>query len=454
MISVSLSEAARITRGRVIGDDDPQINAVEIDSRRVRPGDLFVALKGEILDGRDFIRDAAAAGAVAACVSEPVDTDIPVLLVEDPLEALTVLSAHNRDVADPLVVAITGSTGKTSTKDLMASVLSQRYETVASERSFNTETGVPLTLLRAGRGTDVLICEMGAQRTGEIKALCDFARPHVGVVTNVGVAHIGHFGSTEAIAEAKSELVASLPAGATAVLNADDPLVDGMRGVSEANVITFGRAVGADVRADSIEIDPRGRPSFDLTGAGGRGRVGLRSSGVHQVPNALAAAAAGVAMGMTIPECIAGLEAADGSPWRMEVHEASGILLINDAYNSNPASVKAAVETCTAMKRKGRLVAVLGYMAELGDLERAAHLEVGEAAGKAVDRVVVVGEAARGIAEGAEEAGAAEVIVAADIEEAASSLSDLRDGDLVLFKGSRVAGLERLAAWAQEKYRA
>jgi UDP-N-acetylmuramoyl-tripeptide--D-alanyl-D-alanine ligase len=362
------------------------------------------------------------------------------------------LAAHNRDVADPVVIAITGSTGKTSTKDLLASVVSQRYEIVASERSFNTETGVPLTLMRAGRGTDVLICEMGAQRTGEIKALCDFARPHVGVITNVGVAHIGRFGSTEAIQEAKTELVVSLPAGGSAVLNADDPRVAGMSEATDANVVTFGRAAGADVRAGGIEIDSRGRPSFDLSGAGGRGRVSLRSSGVHQVHNALAAAAAAVAMGMSIPECIAGLEQAAGSPWRMEVSEASGILLVNDVWNSNPASVKSALETCVAMKRKGRFVAVLGYMAELGDLEGASHLEVGEAAGETADRVVVVGEAARPIADGAEKAGVAEVIVAADIDEATASLADLTDGDMVLFKGSRVARLERLAAWAQEKY--
>jgi len=436
------------------------VSGVCLDSRRAGPGDLFVALPGEFANGHAFVEAALRAGAAAAMVTRPVEGRAgaplrPVLVVDDPLAALRALGAWVRDVVDPIVAGITGSTGKTSTKDLLASVAGVKFRTVAAERSHNNELGVPLTLLQTSEDTEVLVCELGARGPGQIRDLCTYVRPQIGVVTNVGVTHYEQFGSVDAIVAAKSELVAALPEGGVAVLNADDPAVAGMAGVTAAEVLTYGLAGGAApaarvwLRGEAVEVDAFGRASFRLVRGHEHRNVALGISGRHQVANALAAAAAGLALGMSLDEVSLGLERARSSPWRMEVTERGGVVIVNDAYNANPTSVAAALGTCAAMVPPGgRLLAVLGYMAELGDLERLEHERAGALAAQPVQRLVVVGERAAPMANGARLAGLGDVVVVpqvAGIDAVLEALGDLRPGDVVLVKASRVAGLERLA---------
>jgi UDP-N-acetylmuramoyl-tripeptide--D-alanyl-D-alanine ligase len=445
---LTLGEVARIAGGKLVGGAPATMaTRVCIDSRRAGPGDLFVALPGEFVDGHDFVATALRSGAVAAIVGHrPEGEGGPLVVVEDPLAALRALATWVRDVADPLVAGITGSTGKTSTKDLLAAVAGMRFRTVAADRSHNNELGVPLTLLRTNEDTEVLVCELGARGLGQIRDLCTYVRPQIGVVTNVGVTHYEQFGSVEAIAEAKSELVAALPEGGTAVLNADDPRVAAMASVTAAEVLTFGLSAGAWLRAEAVEVDPAGRPSFRLVRGNELRRVSLGVSGRHQVANALAAAVAGLALGLSLDEVHAGLEMARSSPWRMEVTERGGVVIVNDAYNANPTSVAAALDTCAAMVRPGgRLLAVLGYMAELGELEVPEHERAGALAAQSVQRLVVVGERAAPMATGARRAGLEDTSVVAGVDGALAALAELRRGDVVLVKASRVAGLERLA---------
>ncbi|MGH2809970.1 MAG: UDP-N-acetylmuramoyl-tripeptide--D-alanyl-D-alanine ligase, partial [Actinomycetota bacterium] len=358
--------------------------------------------------------------------------------------ALTALAAHVRREANPFVVAITGSVGKTTTKDLTAAVLRRRFRTVAALRSFNNDLGVPLTLLRAGQETDLVICEMGTRGPGHIARLCECARPQMGIVTNVGVTHYEMFGSVEGIAEAKSELIRALPYGGTAVLNADDGRVLAMASLTDANILTFGTGADAEVKATGIKIDPRGRPSFDL-GYGSRKKVPVHMplAGVHQVPNALAASAAAIALGMSLPECRSGLEAARPASWRMEVTEDSGIIFVNDAYNASPSSMSSALNTCSAMVPSGgRLLAVLGYMAELGDISVTEHRRVGSLAAAVCSVLITCGGEAGALADGAEAAGMKDVRRAASAGGALGMLGPLKAGDVLLVKGSRAAGLE------------
>jgi UDP-N-acetylmuramoyl-tripeptide--D-alanyl-D-alanine ligase len=458
-VKVSLAEAAGVVGGEVLGRaaGDGLLAGVSIDSRTVRAGDLFVALRGQTLDGHDFVADAFGRGAGAALVARPVETAGGVqILVEDPVAALTALATHVRDTVDPFVVGITGSVGKTTTKDLIAAVLRRQFRTVASLRSFNNDLGVPLTLLAADPGTEVVVCEMGARGPGHIAALCRYARPHVGVVTNVGVSHFSEFGSREAIAAEKSELVRCLPDAGAAVLNADDPVVAAMGERTTAQVITYGLSEGAFVRAEQVQWDRLGRPELHLRAGDERVWVALKVSGRHQVPNALAAAAAGIALGVPLAECAKGLSQASASPWRMEVHEGvrvggAEIVVVNDAYNASPISMASALETCAEMARAGtgggRLVAVLGEMAELGDIGPSEHERVGAQAAALAGRLVVVGARAAGIAHGARAAGmeAVELVDGVGDVPAALERAELRDGDVVLVKASRVAGLEVVA---------
>ena len=460
----TLGDVARLAGGRLAGGSARTVaSRICVDSRRAVPGDLFVALPGAFADGHDHVEAALRAGAAGALVARPVTTVAggglgPLVLVDDPLAALRRIAAWVRDVVDPVVAGITGSTGKTSTKDLLGAVAAVKFRTVAAERSHNNELGVPLTVLAMSQDTEVLVCELGARGPGQIRDLCDYVRPQIGVVTNVGVTHYGQFGSIDAIVAAKSELVVSLPEGGVAVLNADDDRVAGMAASAKADVVTYGLGPGAWLRADGIELDALGRPSFRLVRGYEQRPVRLRIAGYHQVSNALAAAAAGVALGLSLDEVQAGLESAAGSPWRMEVTQRGGLIVVNDAYNANPTSLAAALRTCAAMvPLGGRLLAVLGYMAELGEREVAEHERAGALAAAVVQRLVVVGERAGRIAAGARLAGLDEVVVVpaasvpngagASVEDTAlGALGELREGDVVLVKASRVAGLERLAA--------
>lgn len=450
MIPRPLSHVARITRGRAVGRDVEAVR-VAMDSRDVLPGDLFVALRGERVDGHRFVGAAFDAGAAAAMVSDDGPYPGPVVVVVDTARALLELAAAEReDRQDLRVVGITGSTGKTSVKDLTAAVLGARFRTWASPRSFNTEVGVPVTLLGTPPDAEAVVCEMGSRGVGHIALLAGVVRPQVGVVTNVGHAHMEMFGTKETVARAKAELVEHLPEDGVAVLNADDPVVRGFAERTRARTLRYGMAPDADVRGEDLSLDDQGRPSFTLRTPEGSERVDLPLLGEHMASNALAAAGAGVALGLTAAECAAGLKEARLSSWRMEALEApDGIRIVNDAYNANPTSMAAALRAARWMARGGRCVAVLGEMAELGELADQEHERVGELVARlGIDELVVVGPAARRIAVGATREGVEpdRVHPVDHRDQALETVRRLvRPRDVVLVKGSRVAGLERLA---------
>ena len=448
MIELTLAEIATAVAGQLV-DADPQrvvTGTVEYDSRRVGPGGLFVAFAGETVDGHDFARSAIDRGAVAVIAQRPLG--VPTIVVPDSLAALGHLA---RAVIDRLpelsVVGITGSSGKTSTKDLIAQLLARLGPTVAPAGSFNNELGLPYTALQADPDTRFLVLEMGARGVGHLEYLCGIAPPTTGVVVNVGVAHIGEFGSVETIAQAKGELVEALPATGRAVLNADDPLVRAMAARTRASVILVGEAPDAELRADEIVLDGRGRARFTLVTPEGRASVALAIAGRHQVGNALLAAAVARAEGMPLADLAASLsDLRLVSTRRMDVFDrADGVTVIDDSYNANPASTAVALRALVAIGagrvEATRTIAVLGYLAELGSHERSGHEEVGRLAAElGVDLVVVVGGAAGGIRDGAVAVAGwgGESVQVADQEAAIALLGErMRPGDVVLVKGSR-----------------
>ncbi len=459
MTPMSLAAVAVVVGGTVGGTDTPDDLVVSggasADSRSVPAGGLFVAVEGERADGHDYAAQAVTSGAVACLGRRAVP--VPHVLVDDPVAALGRLARHQVDglVAHGLaVVGVTGSSGKTSTKDLLAAVLEPLGPTVAPQGSFNTEVGVPVTALAADPSTRHLVVEMGARGIGHIAYLCGITPPRVGVVLNVGAAHAGEFGSTEATARAKGELVAALPPDGVAVLNADDPHVAAMAGLTTARVVRFGLAADADVRAEEVVLDDLGRPSFVLR-APDRApvRVTLPLHGAHHVGNALAAAAVGLELGADGAGVAAALAGAvPRSPWRMEVtSRADGVTVVNDAYNANPDSTAAALGALAAMAVGRRSWAVLGEMLELGAASAAEHEAAGRLAVRSgVQRVVAVGEGARPVHDGALAEGATEGEGSVAVPDVGSALAVLRagvrPGDVVLVKASRSSGLEVVAA--------
>jgi UDP-N-acetylmuramoyl-tripeptide--D-alanyl-D-alanine ligase len=463
MITMTLGEIAEAVDGRVhvpagVGDPAPVTGPPFLDSRVPERGGLFVALPGEHVDGHDFAVAAVQAGAAAVLGSRPVDA--PAVLVDDPVAGLGRLASHVlARLPDLRVVGLTGSQGKTGTKDLIAQLLEASGSTIAPVGSFNNEIGVPLTALRADPQTQNLVLEMGARGIGHIRYLTDMVHPTVAVVLNVGVAHLGEFGSRAGIAQAKGELVEALPDDGVAVLNADDPLVMGMAGRTRARVLTFGTSLQADVRVSDVELDPHGRPRFTLTAADGSAPVALPLAGEHQALNAAAAAAVAHLAGTGV-EQIAQLlrDVEPRSPWRMEIHERDdGVTVINDAYNANPDSMRAALKTLAAIGGgRRRTVAVLGEMLELGESSRDEHDAIGRLAVRLdVSRLLVVGEGARPIHLGASLEGswADESVFVPDVDAAVQLLrEDVSAGDVVLVKASRAAGLERVAAALLEQH--
>jgi len=450
VIEMTLREIAEVVGGTPHGDDVTVTAPPFVDSRLIEPGGLFVAIRGERVDGHDFVEAAADAGAAAVLGSRP--TLLPTVVVDDPVAGLGRLARHVLDQLPGLtVLALTGSQGKTGTKDYLAQVLSAAAPTVATAGNFNNELGVPLTVLRADAGTAYLVVEMGARGEGHIGYLCEIAPPTVAAVINVGTAHIGEFGNREAIARAKGEIIAALPADGTAVLNADDPLTTAMASRTEAATLTFGEH--GDVAWRGVELDDLGRPSFEIGYAGDWRPVRLTQSGRHQVPNAAAATAMAVAAGMPLVDAAAALSSAvAASPWRMELHERDdGLVVVNDAYNANPASMVAALDALAGIgsRRGRRTVAVLGEMKELGPGADESHREVGRAAADAgIDVIVVVGEEARGIAEGARasEGWTGTVVLTAGRDEAVGWVrKNAAAEDVVLVKASRGVALEVVA---------
>ena len=452
MIPFTLKEVAEATGGRLAdADPDAVVAGVAVDSRAVRPGELFVALPGGRTDGSLFAAAAAEAGAAATLAREGAVFAGPRVEVADPLAALAALGTAVRDRSAATVVAVTGSNGKTTTKDLLAAALATTMATVANQASFNNEVGLPLTLTRIDPGTRAVVVEMGARGPGHIAALARLARPSVGVVLNVGESHLGMFGSREAIAKAKGELVESLPPDGTAVLNADDPQVAAMADRTVARVVTFGQGPAAEVRAEEVTLDGDGRASFTLVTPAGTAEVTLPAPGEHLVSCALAAAAAAAVLGVGPAEVAAGLAAATLSPMRMQVRRRpDGLTVVNDAYNANPSSMAAALKTLATLGRLGgRTVAVLGEMAELGPAAAAEHDRIGRLATRlGIDRLVGVGEPGRVMVNAARMEGMwpeeAEAVAGPD---AALALLTpvLGPDDVVLVKASRVVALDRVA---------
>ncbi|MFD7556418.1 UDP-N-acetylmuramoyl-tripeptide--D-alanyl-D-alanine ligase [Streptomyces sp. NPDC059835] len=453
MIPLALEEIAALTGGRLCDVADPSavVSAAAVsDSREVVPGALFVALAGERADGHDFAQRAVKDGAVAVLATRPVG--VPAVVVDDVLDALAALAREIlARIPDHTVIGLTGSAGKTSTKDLIAQVLPELGPTIATLRSFNGEIGMPLAISHADATARYLVLEMGARGIGHITHLTTIAPPAVGLVLNVGTAHVGEFGGRDAIAQAKGELVEALPADGLAVLNADDPMVAAMASRTKARVLTFGTSAAADVRGEDVRLDPFGRPSFTLVTDGASAPVTLHLHGEHHVSNALAAAAVAIGLGAEVGKTAAALSGAVLlTPGRMQVTERpDGVVVINDAFNANPDSMRAALRALAAMAEGHRTVAVLGEMRELGEDSRDGHAEVGSMVAESGAAVLVaVGlEEADVLAEAAWTANPAlEVLRVADREEALEVVRGLvRPGDVVLVKGSHSVGLEATA---------
>ena len=450
MIPMTLAEIADAAGGSVDGPADLVVRGEAfLDSRSPVAGGLFVAAVGERADGHQYAAQAVQAGAAAVLGTSA--TGVPTVVVDD---VVTSLGRLARTVLDRLpevtVLALTGSQGKTGTKDLLGHVLAGAAPTVATRGNLNNELGVPLTVLRCTAQTRFLVVEMGARGLGHIGYLCEIAPPRVAAVLNVGSAHLGEFGSVEAIARAKGEIVEALPADGVAVLNADDARTAAMASRTRARTVSFGEA--GDVSWRQLELDDLGRPSFELGYAGQWLPVRLPQVGGHQVANAAAAAALAVGAGVPLEAVAKALSLpAPASRWRMELHERrDGVVIVNDAYNANPASMQAALDTLAALgEQRGRTFAVLGEMRELGPEAGRWHHEVGAyAAARGVDVVVAVGEPASGIAAGARTtpgwSGVAVDTAGRDVA-LAWVRNNVTAGDVVLVKASRGAALELLA---------
>ena len=467
MIPLSLARIARITGGQLChADPAAEVSGeVVIDSRQAGPGGLFAAVAGERSDGHDFAAAAVAAGATAVLATRPVP--VPSVLVADVPAALAALA---RAVVDALpaarIAGITGSSGKTSTKDMAAQLVERLGPTIAPAGSFNNEFGHPLTVLRADASTRYLVLELSARGIGHIAYLCRVAPPRYGVVLNVGHAHAGEFGGLDQVARAKGELPEALPADGVAILNADDPRVLAMAARTQARVVTFSASPDPatppppSVRAADIRLDDLGRPSFTLLTPDGSAPVTLRLHGAHNVPNALAAAALAGELGLGLDDIADGLGAAVArSRWRMEVrHRADGVTVINDAYNANPESVRAALDALAHLAQSqpaqgSRGFAVLGHMAELGGTSRSSHEDIGEYAARVSDSglagLIAVGEEAAPLLAGARRVRSwtGEALAAPDGAAALELLANrLKPRDVVLVKASRAAHLEGVAA--------
>jgi UDP-N-acetylmuramoyl-tripeptide--D-alanyl-D-alanine ligase len=440
---MTLAEVAAVTGGVLVHADPAAAvtGTVEYDSRRVGPGGLFVAFRGERVDGHDFAGAAVAAGAAGVLGSR--DTGRPGVVVADPLAALAALARAVAARLPATVVGLTGSSGKTTTKDYIGQLLARLGPTVAPSGSPNNELGHPYTVLQATPDTRYLVLEMGARGPGHIRYLAQVAPPRIGVVLNVGAAHLGEFGSVEATAAAKGELVEALPADGVAVLNADDPRVAAMAACTAARVVLVGESAGAHVRALAVTLDERGRAAYTLVTAGGSRPVRLAVTGRHQVGNTLAAAAVALELGMPLDDLAAALGTLGvRSSRRMDVFDRpDGVTVVDDSYNANPSSAAAALRALAALARDRRTTAVLGYMAELGDYEREGHAEVGRLAAElGVDRLIAVAAEAAPILDGARGVASwtGQAVLAADQQAAIAALeADLRPGDVVLVKGSR-----------------
>ncbi len=449
MNPLTLSQIAQFAGASLSsGDGSVVIDRIVTDSRTIRPGELFVALRGENFDGHDFVESVATSGAAGALVDHGwkgnVSNKFALIRTTDTLLAYQKIAANYRRSLTLKVLAITGSNGKTSTKDFAASVLARKFRVTKTEGNFNNHVGLPRTILEASSGDEVAVWEIGMNHPGEIAVLSDIAAPEVAIITNIGVAHIEFMGSREAIAREKGALAEAVGPQGTVILNADDPFSKEIAARSRAKVMFAGTENGT-VRATEIRQTADGSEFTILEGAH-RCRAQLPVPGLHMVQNALLAVAAGRAFGLSIEECAAGLAVAPLTKARLQIKQIGGLDFLDDSYNANPDSMKAALRTLVELDTEGKRIAILGEMRELGAESERGHREVGEtAATLEVDHLITIGAAAETIAEGARAAGLRNVSSVSSTREAADLLVDIAaPGDLVLIKGSRAAKTEEV----------
>jgi UDP-N-acetylmuramoyl-tripeptide--D-alanyl-D-alanine ligase len=447
MIPMTVAEIAGVLDASLDSVPDPEALVTApsaVDSREVVPGGLFAATVGARVDGHDYAAKAVDGGAVAVLCTRPVG--VPAIVVEDVQTALGVLAEHVLAHLDCTVIALTGSVGKTTTKDLLAQILEPHGPTVSTDRSFNNELGLPLTVLRADAATRYLVLEMGAGRKGDLTYLTRIAPPQLSLVLNVGAAHVSRMGGgIEDVAEAKGELVEALTPDGHALLNADDPYVVGMAGRTKAKIVLFGRSPDAVVRAEDVRLDDRACPTFDLVTPSGRARVALDLIGEHQVANALGAAAAAATLGLSTEQITAGLNAATRrSSGRFEITERpDGVTVINDAYNANPESMRAGLHAFRAMAGDRRTIAVLGAMGQQADASRARHEQVGRLVAElGIDVLIAVGDDDPKAMTREAAAAAVSVHTVEDVTGAVRVATELiAPGDVVFVKASSEYGL-------------
>jgi UDP-N-acetylmuramoyl-tripeptide--D-alanyl-D-alanine ligase len=450
MIPCTLEDIARKTTGVLRqGLPELRITRLHTDTRTLRAGDCFVALAGDRFDGHEFLEPARKAGAVAALIAKdlpaPLPSDFGLVRVQDTLEALQRFSADYRRSLSVKVVGVTGSSGKTTTKEMIASVLGQKFRTRATQGNLNNHIGVPLTLLQLERDDEMAVVEMGMNHPGEIAPLARLSAPDLGVLTNVGTAHLGFFKNQEAVAHEKAELMAALSPNGVAILNADDAWTDLVRGRTSARVVLAGLSEKAEWRGENIAIQPQGT-TFDLVHGAEREQVALPFFSRILVNNALLAAAVGGVCGLTLPEIARGLAAVTLPGARLQVLPLDQGWLINDAYNANPDSMRAALTMLREFPAAGRRVAILGSMGELGEQATELHFQVGRmAAQNGASWLIAVGPQAQSLAAGAKEKGLTQIDVVAEAKEALAVFQEKREAtDCVLVKGSRFMKLETI----------
>src|SRR5213082_2590404 len=430
------------------GDGKIPVERISTDSRTIKKGELFVALRGEKFDGHKFVEATAEAGAAGAIVDLKWNGKVPskfvIIRADDTLQAYQKLAANYRKSLPLKVVAITGSNGKTSTKDFAAAVLGRRFHVTKTEGNFNNHVGLPRTMLEATSQDEVAVWEIGMNHPGEVAVLAKLAAPDAAIITNIGTAHIEFMGSREAIAAEKGSLAQAVGPEVTVILNADDPFSRSIAPLTSGKVILAGTTAGT-VRASEITQSANGTDFTILEGAH-RCLAQLPVPGLHMVQNALLGVAAGRIFGLSLEECAAGLAAATLTKARLQIKEIHGVQFIDDSYNANPDSMKAALRTLVELDTDGKRIAVLGEMRELGDESKRGHLEVGEtAAALRVDYLIAIGKVAAEIALAAERAGLEKTRTVTSASEAAGILAEIAEpGDLVLIKGSRVARTERV----------
>jgi UDP-N-acetylmuramoyl-tripeptide--D-alanyl-D-alanine ligase len=449
MNPLPLSQIAQFAGGWIsCGDETVAIDTVSTDSRTLKAGELFVALRGENFDGHNFVEFAAKAGAAGAIVEATwngrIPKDFALIRTKDSLQGYQELAANYRKSLKLNVVAITGSNGKTSTKDFTAAVLARRFRVTKTEGNFNNHVGLPRTILEATLEDEVAVWEIGMNHPGEITGLAKLAAPDVAIITNIGVAHIEFMGSREKIAEEKGALAVAVGTQGTVILNADDPFTKRIATRARGKVVLAGTTAG-NIQAG--EISQSGTETdFTILEGAHRCRAQLAVPGLHMVQNALLAIAAGRVFGLSLEDCAGGLIAAPLTKARLQIKDVGGVQFLDDSYNANPDSMKAALRTLVELDTDGKRIAVLGAMRELGDESERGHREVGEtAAALKIDQLIAIGDAAAAIADGARHAGLRKTNVVNSTSEAAELLNEIAaPGDLILIKGSRAARTEEV----------